>query len=194
MFVNAIFNKLTWTHCESDQKNIRIVLPIKFELITVDKMPRSSLYLRLSSHILSSNQMSAAEVVTDMKAFGLVDSSPLTSISTSTESTAKPPPFKDPSFMVSECHFRRSPAVWFCGLMLTMFMFPLYLGSTPGSAERQQAKRTEPGRISNKLRFWNGLYPGGSMTQTVNESLLFNRYTCGLFMELFLHIVVLIGL
>uniref|UniRef100_A0A3Q2Y732 INO80 complex subunit C n=1 Tax=Hippocampus comes TaxID=109280 RepID=A0A3Q2Y732_HIPCM len=46
-------------------------------------------------------KMSAAEVVTDMKAFGLVDSSPLTSVSTSTEGTAKPPPFKDPSFMHS---------------------------------------------------------------------------------------------
>ncbi|XP_051922089.1 INO80 complex subunit C [Hippocampus zosterae] len=50
---------------------------------------------------LTQNQMSAADVVTDVKTFGLVDSSPLTSVSTSTEGTAKPPPFKDPSFMHS---------------------------------------------------------------------------------------------
>ncbi|XP_061146163.1 INO80 complex subunit C-like [Syngnathus typhle] len=48
---------------------------------------------------LAPNQMSVVEVVPDMKPVGLVESTPLTS--TSTESTVKPPPFKDPSFMHS---------------------------------------------------------------------------------------------
>ncbi|XP_061146165.1 INO80 complex subunit C-like [Syngnathus typhle] len=48
---------------------------------------------------LAPNQMSVVEVVPDMKPVGLVESTLLTS--TSTESTVKPPPFKDPSFMHS---------------------------------------------------------------------------------------------
>ncbi|KAM9805292.1 INO80 complex subunit C-like [Syngnathus typhle] len=48
---------------------------------------------------LAPNQMSVVEVVPDMKPVGLVESTPLTSAST--ESTVKPPPFKDPSFMHS---------------------------------------------------------------------------------------------
>ncbi|KAM9805291.1 INO80 complex subunit C [Syngnathus typhle] len=48
---------------------------------------------------LAPNQMSVVEVVPDMKPVGLVESTLLTS--TSTESTIKPPPFKDPSFMHS---------------------------------------------------------------------------------------------
>ncbi|XP_077455049.1 INO80 complex subunit C [Stigmatopora argus] len=47
------------------------------------------------------NQMSPVEVVTDTKASGLVESTPLTSSSTSIECTVTPPPFKDPSFMHS---------------------------------------------------------------------------------------------
>ncbi|XP_057691305.1 INO80 complex subunit C [Corythoichthys intestinalis] len=47
------------------------------------------------------SQMSPVEVVTDMKATGLVESTPLTSSSTSIECTAKAPPFKDPTFMHS---------------------------------------------------------------------------------------------
>ncbi|XP_061531739.1 INO80 complex subunit C [Phycodurus eques] len=50
---------------------------------------------------LTQNQMSTVEVVTEMKAVGLVESTPITSISTSTECISKPPPFKDPSFMHS---------------------------------------------------------------------------------------------
>ncbi|XP_061145710.1 INO80 complex subunit C-like [Syngnathus typhle] len=48
---------------------------------------------------LAPNQMSVVEVVPDMKPVGMVESTLLTS--TSTESTVKPPPFKDPSFMHS---------------------------------------------------------------------------------------------
>ncbi|XP_077382640.1 INO80 complex subunit C [Festucalex cinctus] len=50
---------------------------------------------------LTQNQMSVVEVVPDTKAAGLVASTSLTSISSSTECTAKPPPFKDASFMHS---------------------------------------------------------------------------------------------
>lgn len=44
-------------------------------------------------------QMTVVETVAEVKAAGSVDSS----LTTTTESTAKPPPFKDPSFMVSVC-------------------------------------------------------------------------------------------
>lgn len=43
------------------------------------------------------HQITAVESVAEVKAVGTVDSGP----AATTESTAKPPPFKDPSFMVS---------------------------------------------------------------------------------------------
>ncbi|XP_061676282.1 INO80 complex subunit C [Syngnathoides biaculeatus] len=47
------------------------------------------------------NQMSKVEGVTEMKAVGLAESAPITSTTSGTECIAKPPPFKDPSFMHS---------------------------------------------------------------------------------------------
>lgn len=45
------------------------------------------------------HQMTTVEMVTEVKAVGSLDSGP----TTTTESTVKPPPFKDHTFMVSAC-------------------------------------------------------------------------------------------
>lgn len=105
-----------------------------------------------------------------MKAVGTVDSGP-TAI---TESTTKPPPFKDPTFMVSVCDHVDFKFICFCYLLFNhpAIFSSLNLASTPGSVEQPQVKRTGPGRISNRFWFWSGRYPGSSMIRTVSFCIL----------------------
>ncbi len=93
------------------------------------------------------HQIAAVELMAEVKAAGTADSGP----SATTESTAKPPPFKDPTFMVS---------VYVClGLIfffLLLLLFPEFwkhflLGSILASVEQRLGKRTGPGRTLNRF-------------------------------------------
>lgn len=118
------------------------------------------------------HQITAGEIVAEMKPVGPVESGP----TSSTESSVKPPPFKDPTFMVSVC---ACPLL--LKLCLLLLLLPGYLPSCPsrdlwsilGLVVLQLAKRTGPGRTSNSFWLWKGLYPGSSMTPTVSLISLF---------------------
>lgn len=129
-------------------------------------------------------QMTVVETVAEVKAAGSVDSS----LTTTTESTAKPPPFKDPSFMVSVCVclVQVQPVSYFLSSVSGFAFFPpfLRLGSTQGLVERQQAKRTGPGRTSNRFWLWSGRYPGSSMIPTVGVCILTHYMLCMFFISI----------
>lgn len=89
---------------------------------------------------------------------GPADSGP----TVNTESTAKPPPFKDPAFMVTGCGdvcrvFRSR-----CTLTpnVASLFFSFTLDSILGSVEQQLVKRTERGKILNRFWLWSELYHG----------------------------------
>lgn len=86
---------------------------------------------------------------------GTADSGPA-----STEPTAKPPPFKDPAFMVTGCGgVWCVPVSWLTPNVLSLF-FSFTLYSIPGSVEPQLVKRTERGKILNRFWLWSELYRG----------------------------------
>ncbi|XP_031708384.1 INO80 complex subunit C isoform X1 [Anarrhichthys ocellatus] len=62
-------------------------------------------------------QITAVELVPEVKPVGTVDCGP----AAITESTAKPPPFKDPTFMVNVCFQLGFSCICFCGFSLKFF-------------------------------------------------------------------------
>lgn len=136
----------------------------------------------------TSLQITALESMAEAKAAGTADNGP----TATTESTAKPPPFKDPVFMVSICCVSRcscSDCLW---ISLSHFFFLLCfltLGSILGLAEQQQVKRTAPGRISNRFWLWSGLYHGSSMIPIVRVCILRSLPHLCLLFKLFIFFV-----
>lgn len=87
---------------------------------------------------------------------GTADSGP----TVNTESTAKPPPFKDPAFMVTGCgDVWCIPVFWLTPNVVSLF-FTFTLDSILGSVEQQLVKRTERGKILNRFWLWSELYHG----------------------------------
>lgn len=68
------------------------------------------------------HQVAAVETVAEVKAVGSVDSAP----PAPAESTAKPPPFKDPTFMVRVCVHLSLNLSSVCSTLtvLSLFVFP----------------------------------------------------------------------
>ena len=94
------------------------------------------------------HQITVVETVAEVKAAASVEIVP----TPTTEPTAKPPPFKAPSFTVSVHLGLGLPASIASQSVYLLLFSCLYLGSTLGLVEQLQAKRIGPGRISS--RFW----------------------------------------
>lgn len=104
--------------------------------------------------------------VVESVAEGTADSVP----TVNTESTAKPPPFKDPAFMVTDCSDVCEGVFLFANLlqMLLLVFLSLNLDSIRGLVEQQLVKRTELGKILNRFWLWSELYHGSSVIPTVS--------------------------
>lgn len=121
-------------------------------------------------------------VVAEMKAVGSADCNQ----PSCTEPTAKPLPFKDPSFMVSLFSLLVSTFFFFLIFnVVSISTFGFFLGhvSTLGLVEQRQVKRTGLGKTSNRFWPWSELYRGSLTIQTVSQlcfwglTIYGNKYT-----------------